>query len=79
MILQMELDARRRVHLLAYRWRDVDLSDVVDSLRFRGFQKLALKYAGFGMKEMLRSAFIRLQLTELRKFIPEVGIDDITR
>jgi len=62
-----------------YRWRDVDFSDILDALRFRGFRKLALKYFSFGLKEMLHSAFIGLQLKELQKFIPEVSSADITR
>jgi len=62
-----------------YRWRDIDLSDISEAVRFRGFQKLAAKYFSFGVKEMLRSAFIGLQLKELQKFIPQVNSGDITR
>jgi 2-hydroxyglutarate dehydrogenase len=62
-----------------YSWTDFDLKDLVDSVRYRGFQKLALKYAGFGVGEMIRSTFISLQLKELRKFIPNIGPSDITR
>lgn len=67
------------IELFTARWRDVDLADLADALSFRGFQKLALKYAAFGMGEMLRSAFIRLQLKELQKYIAEVGSGDISR
>ena len=66
-------------HDLPNRWRDIDLGDLADALSFRGFQKLAVKYAVFGMGEMLRSAFIQLQLKELQKYIPEVGSADISR
>ena len=68
-----------RVVVLTDRWRDIDLSDIFEAVRFRGFQKLAAKYFSFGVKEMLRSAFISLQLRELQKFIPEVNSGDITR
>jgi len=62
-----------------YRWRDIDLRDLADSLRFRGFQKLAVKYATFGLNEMLSSAFIRLRVKELQKYIPQVESSDIVR
>ena len=62
-----------------YSWKDFDFKDFFDSIRYRGFQKLALKYAVFGTSEMIRSAFIRLQLKELRKYIPDIGPEDITR
>lgn len=61
------------------RWRDIDLRDLADSLRFRGFQKLAVKYATFGLNEMLSSAFIRLRVKELQKYIPQVESSDIVR
>ena len=61
------------------RWRDVDLRDLIDALRFRGFQKLAWKHVSFGFQEILRSAFIRLQLKELQKYIPQVEFSDISR
>lgn len=62
-----------------YSWSDFDLKDFTDSIRYRGFQRLALKYAGFGLGEMLRSAFISLQLKELQKYIPNIGLSDISR
>lgn len=67
------------ISLKNVRWRDVDLRDLVDVLRFRGFQKLALKHVSFGIQEMLRSAFIGLQLKELQKYIPQIEAADITR
>lgn len=62
-----------------YRWRDIDLRDLIDALRFPGFQKLALKNVSFGLQEMARSAFIGLALKELQKYIPEVEAQDISR
>lgn len=61
------------------RWRDIDLRDLIDALRFPGFQKLALKNVSFGLQEMARSAFIGLALKELQKYIPEVEAQDISR
>jgi len=62
-----------------YSWTDFDLKDFSDALRYPGFQKLARKYAGFGMGEILRSAFTNLQLRELQKYIPNIGPSDISR
>jgi hypothetical protein len=61
------------------RWGDIDMADLMDTLKFPGFQKLAVKYAGFGTSEMFKSIFIRLQLKELQKYVPEVTAADIQR
>ncbi|ODN00187.1 L-2-hydroxyglutarate dehydrogenase, mitochondrial [Orchesella cincta] len=62
-----------------YTWSDFDMKDFIDSIRYRGFQKLAIKFAGFGAGEMIRSVFTGLQVKELRKFIPQVTAADIQR
>ncbi|XP_046388041.1 L-2-hydroxyglutarate dehydrogenase, mitochondrial [Ischnura elegans] len=62
-----------------YRYRDIDFSDLFDALKYPGFQKLAVKYAVFGSGEIIRSAFISLQLKELRKYIPNISAKDIKR
>ncbi|XP_047495158.1 L-2-hydroxyglutarate dehydrogenase, mitochondrial-like [Penaeus chinensis] len=62
-----------------YRWLDIDIRELWDTITYRGFQKLAIQYIGFGMMEMLRSAFPRLQIRALQKFIPEVTASDIMR
>lgn len=33
---------------------------------------MAMKYAGFGMKEILRSAITSLQVKELQRYVPEL-------
>ncbi|XP_050727429.1 L-2-hydroxyglutarate dehydrogenase, mitochondrial-like isoform X4 [Eriocheir sinensis] len=62
-----------------YRWTDIDLRELWEAITYRGFQKLALKYITFGMKEITRSAIPRLQVATLQKYIPEVTAKDITR
>uniref|UniRef100_A0A0P5L0Q2 L-2-hydroxyglutarate dehydrogenase, mitochondrial n=1 Tax=Daphnia magna TaxID=35525 RepID=A0A0P5L0Q2_9CRUS len=47
-----------------YSWGDINLRDLADSLSYRGFQKLALKYASFGVQEIVRSAFVGLAVKE---------------
>lgn len=55
------------------------MRDLADSLRYRGFQKLALKYTSFGIQEVIRSVFVGLAVKELRKYIPQIEASDITR
>ncbi|XP_055606885.1 L-2-hydroxyglutarate dehydrogenase, mitochondrial [Uranotaenia lowii] len=62
-----------------YKWSDINLIELFDALRFPGFIKMALKYVGAGMQEMLKSALIPLQVKELQKFIPEVQDYDVSR
>ncbi|KAK3877426.1 hypothetical protein Pcinc_017867 [Petrolisthes cinctipes] len=62
-----------------YRWFDMDMKELWEAITYRGFQKLALKYVIFGLKEVTRSAFPWLQVATLQKYIPEIKAADITR
>jgi len=62
-----------------YSWADVSLRDLTESLRYRGFRKLALRNLSYGAGETLRSVFIRLQLAKLRQYVPEITAADISR
>nr|CAD7589708.1 unnamed protein product [Timema genevievae] len=62
-----------------YKWSDIDFRELLDVLKYRGFRKLALKHVVYGTSEMAKSAFMRLQLKELQKFIPEITAKDISR
>ncbi|CAB3364548.1 Hypothetical predicted protein [Cloeon dipterum] len=62
-----------------YGYTDVNLTDLLDAIRFKGFRKLALKYVGFGVSEVVKSIFISKQLKELQKFIPDIDASDIRR
>ncbi|XP_042236945.1 L-2-hydroxyglutarate dehydrogenase, mitochondrial-like isoform X2 [Homarus americanus] len=62
-----------------YRWLDIDTKELWESVTYRGFQKLALQYLAFGFKEVLFSAFPRLQVATLRKYIPDISASDISR
>lgn len=33
----------------------------------------------YGLKEVLKSTFMRLQVKDLQKFIPEITVEDVTR
>ncbi|CAF4893001.1 unnamed protein product [Pieris macdunnoughi] len=60
-----------------YRWRDYNMKELKDILSFSGFQKMAFKYAGFGLKEMSRSIFIPLQVKQIQKYIQEITSADV--
>ncbi|XP_066946571.1 L-2-hydroxyglutarate dehydrogenase, mitochondrial [Macrobrachium rosenbergii] len=62
-----------------YSYFDIDLKELWQAISYRGFQKLALQYVGFGIGEVLRSFFPRLQVSTLQKFIPEITAADISR
>ncbi len=60
-----------------YRWTDVRVDDLTETLRYKGFQKLAKKYWRTGIGEMHRSlrkpAFVRA----LQKLIPSIRASDL--
>lgn len=62
-----------------YRYKDIDWKEIKGLLGYPGFYRLAFKYFGFGAKEMLRSAFISLQVRQLRKYVPELRVADVER
>jgi len=62
-----------------YRWTDVNFKDMAESVFSKGFLKLASQYTVFGAMEMVRSAFIGLQLKELQKYISCIDMSDIKR
>uniref|UniRef100_A0A1B6MRH2 L-2-hydroxyglutarate dehydrogenase, mitochondrial n=2 Tax=Graphocephala atropunctata TaxID=36148 RepID=A0A1B6MRH2_9HEMI len=62
-----------------YSWGDVDVRELMTSLRHKGLRRLAVKYFGFGSSEMVKSIFISLQARSLQKFIPEITAADIKR
>lgn len=60
-----------------YTGRQVDLKEAWETLTYRGFQRLALKYWRMGLDEQLRSLFKRLFHRSLQELVPSVRIDDL--
>lgn len=61
-----------------YKKLDVNISELVESLAWPGFQKVAAKYWRTGFGEMYRS-FSKAAFTKaLQKLIPEIQEDDLT-
>ena len=62
-----------------YRWRDVALGDLIETLRYPGFRRLARRHWRMGARELrgslLRSAFA----AEARRYVPELRDSDLVR
>jgi len=46
---------------------------------FSGMQRLAIKFMGFGLKELYRGIFISAQVKQLQRFVPSLSPKDVTR
>ncbi len=60
-----------------YRWRDVRPVDLMETLRFRGFQKLAIEYWRMGSAEIWRSLNKQAFVAALQKLIPSIRASDL--
>ena len=60
-----------------YRWRDVNLADVVDSVGYGGFQRLAKRYWRMGGSEVWRSMNKSAFVKALQRLVPEIQAKDL--
>lgn len=60
-----------------YTWKDINLHDLWESLTYRGFQRLALKYWKTGLGEIHRSLSKAAFVKALQKLIPEIRSEDL--
>jgi L-2-hydroxyglutarate oxidase LhgO len=60
-----------------YRRRDVDLSDLMESVSYRGFQRLALRHWRTGLAEIARDYAKPLFLAALRRYVPQLTAADL--
>src|SRR5271157_1230915 len=60
-----------------YTGSDVDLTEAMETLRYRGFWKMARKYWKMGMAEQYRSWIKPAFVKALQKMVPELGEDDL--
>lgn len=61
-----------------YKWTDINMLELFDSLRYPGFYKLAAKHFGYGLSEFFKSTLIALQAPHVQKFIPEIMDFDLS-
>jgi L-2-hydroxyglutarate oxidase len=62
-----------------YRWSNLSLRDLADSVRFRGAWRLARRYGRVGAREMARSLVGRSFVAAVREMLPEVQAADLRR
>ena len=62
-----------------YRWHDLSPADLLDTLAFPGFWKLAGRMWRIGAGEYRRSFSKRIFVNSLRRLVPEVGLADVAR
>lgn len=62
-----------------YKHMDIHGGELLEALRYKGFQQLALKHWRKGMDEMVRSFSARAFLKSLQKLVPELKLADIKR
>ena len=60
-----------------YRWGDLDPADLLSTLRFPGFWRLARRHARSGVAEVSRSLSHRRFAESVRRLVPEVADDDL--
>ncbi len=60
-----------------YRFGSVDPADLGDMMRFNGFRNFARKHWRTGLDEMARDLSKNRFLTSLRKYIPELVMEDL--
>jgi L-2-hydroxyglutarate oxidase len=61
-----------------YRKRDISLRDLTETLAFRGFQKMAVKYWRTGLGEMWRSFSKKAFVRALQRLVPEIQMEHLT-
>lgn len=60
-----------------YTWGDIEPRELLDTLRFPGFRRLAVRHWRMGLGEMWRSANRRAFVTALQRLVPEVQLGDL--
>jgi (S)-2-hydroxyglutarate dehydrogenase len=62
-----------------YRWRDLRVADLGETLTWPGFRRLARRYWRAGATEMRRSLSRRSFVADAQRYVPELRPDDVIR
>lgn len=62
-----------------YRMGDIRLPELADTLRWRGFQRLARRHWRTGVSEMHRSLRRRAFVREAQRYVPDLRPEDVVR
>jgi L-2-hydroxyglutarate oxidase LhgO len=60
-----------------YRRTDVDLHELVGTLSYRGFQRLALRFWRMGAAELWRDLSRRAYVREMQRYLPAIRADQV--
>ena len=60
-----------------YRAINISLKDTAENLSWPGFWKLSMRHARQGLKEMRNSVWKRGYLAQVRRYCPQLGLDDL--
>jgi L-2-hydroxyglutarate oxidase len=60
-----------------YRWSDVNISDLAETLSYPGFLRLARKYWRTGLGEVYRSVSKAAFVRALQRLVPEIRAEDL--
>lgn len=60
-----------------YRWRDVNPAELLETLRYPGFHKLAARHWRSGLQEMLRSWSRQRFARSLQRLVSDIEADDL--
>ncbi|KAL1415953.1 hypothetical protein MTO96_028545 [Rhipicephalus appendiculatus] len=62
-----------------YGYFDINIPELVDALTFRGFRKLVGRNVSYAWQELYRGVYIRAQVKQLQKYIPQLQFSDVSR
>lgn len=62
-----------------YSWKDINVRDCIEMIKFPGLYKLCFKYIIPGFNEVVKSIFYQLSVKELAKFVPGLKPSDVMR
>lgn len=57
----------------------IDRRDLADALRFPGLWRLAARNLGVGIGELWRDVVVPATVREVRRYVPEITVDDVER
>ena len=60
-----------------YKWSNINISEFMKTISYKGMWKLGKQYLGTGVSEMYRSLNKRVFLKEILNYIPDVRLSDL--
>ncbi|XP_003742684.1 L-2-hydroxyglutarate dehydrogenase, mitochondrial [Galendromus occidentalis] len=62
-----------------YKCTEINVVELVESINYAGLQKMVAKYFMAGVQELYKGFVLSAQIDELKKFIPELELNDVER